>query len=648
MLKLKSFTTGIVLLSMLSFVTVFSQEGKINRADKSYKQLGFIKASEIYEKVANKGYRSVELFEKLGNTYYFNAKYKEAAKWYKELFTLDSSVAPVYYRRYAQSLKAVGEDVASKRMFDAYVKRSENVSNSTLTTADYLKMIADNSGRYTLEHLSINTDGIDFGGHVQDGKLIYASTRDTGTFAKRKSSWDGLTFLDLYEVSVDSSGFYGSAVKIKGDVNTRFHESSGCITRDGKTLYFTRNNTTPGMQKEKKAIQHLKIYRATFIDEKWTQIEDLSINGDHYSTAHPVLSPTEDKLYFVSDRPEAIGATDIFYANIHADGTLGRVENMGNTINTHGRESFPFISDRNELYFSSDGHFGLGGYDVFYIQLSADQEVAEGSLLNVGRPMNSAMDDVAFSIHTPTHKGYISSNRAGGFGYDDIYSFTETKDIRDLIQAEIHGTIIDKSTQEPIANGTVALYDADGTLFTSVVTDANGYYTVTTDRFMSYSIRASKEGYSTDESYSEKGMESQEINFELERDLYALIEGGDLAKMLGIEEIYFDFDKWNIRSDAEVELQKVLAVMEQYPKLFITINSHTDSRGNAHYNLLLSEKRAQSTKQYLLNHGIDNGRLSAKGYGESKLINQCRNGVQCTEEAHQLNRRSEFIISIIK
>lgn len=258
------------------------------------------------------------------------------------------------------------------------------------------------------------------------------------------------------------------------------------------------------------------------------------------------------------------------------------------------------------------------------------------------------MDDVAFSINIQTHKGYISSNREGGMGYDDIYGFTETKDIRELLQTQLQGTVIDKGTGVPIANGTVGLYYDDGTLFTSVVTDINGYYEVTTDRFISYAIRASKEGYSTDESYSEKGKGSQEINFELERDLYALSEGGDLAKMLGIEEIYFDFDKWNIRPDAEVELQKVFAVMEQYPTLSIAVKSHTDSRGNDAYNQSLSEKRAQATQQYLIDQGVDKRRLSAKGYGESKLINKCANGVKCTEAEHQQNRRSEFIISILK
>ncbi|WP_335967246.1 OmpA family protein [Galbibacter sp. PAP.153] len=638
----------VCLILCLLWSSGYSQEQKLKKAQKEYEQLGFIKASEIYEKVADKGYRSVELFEKLGNTYYFNARYKEAAKWYKELFAMDTSIAPVYYRRYSQSLKATGADRLAQEMYNAYVDISGTDKERMLKAEDYLKRIADNSGRYTIKNLPVNTDGIDFGGYAQNGKLIYASTRDTGTLAKRKSAWDGLTFLDLYEVSVDSGGSYGPSFKIKGDINTRFHESSACVTRDGKTLYFTRNNTTPEMKRQKKEFQRLKIYRATLIDGKWTNVEDLSINGDTYSTAHPVLSPAEDKLYFVSNRPEAIGATDIFYAAIKADGSLGRVENMGKTINTYGRESFPFVSDRNELYFSSDGHFGLGGYDVFYVQLSKNGTESQGSLLNVGRAVNSAMDDVAFSINTQTHKGYISSNRAGGLGYDDIYGFTETKDIRELIQAQIHGTVIDKNTGEPIANSKIGLFYQDGTPFISVVTDMNGTYSITTDRYASYAVRASKEGYGTDEAYSLRNKKTQEINFRLERDLYALTEGSDLGRMLGIKEIYFDFDKWDIRPDAEVELQKVLTVMEQYPTLSIAIKSHTDSRGNDAYNQLLSEKRARSTKQYLLDKGINEERLSAMGYGESRPVNKCTNGVKCTEREHQQNRRSEFIIGILK
>jgi len=623
------------------------QKGSLKKANKQYEQLGFIRASEVYEDVALKGYRSVELLQRLGNTYYFNANYEKAAKWYKELFALDSSISKEYYRRYAQSLKAIGDDAESQRIFDGYLDQSEASSTTSMSTADYLNMIEENSGRYTLNNLPFNTPGVDFGGSIHQGKLLFASTRDTGTLSKRRSAWDGLSFLDIYQVSIDSVDTYGTVTKLKGEVNTSFHESSATVTKDGNTMYFTRNNTTSNNKKDNTKIHYLNIYRATLVNGSWTNIESLSINGEHFSSAHPVLNSTEDRLYFVSDRPESIGATDIFYANINDDGSLGRVINAGGIINTTGRESFPFITDKDELYFSSDGHFGLGGYDVFYIQLSDDKNLARASLLNLGEPVNSAMDDIAFSISTDTGKGYVSSNRKGGKGYDDIYSFTEINPIKNLLKAEIKGRVTDKNSGEVLAQSEVSLFYQDGSLFKTVITDDLGAYEVSVNKNAIYILRASKEGYHAQESYSSKGQITQVIDFELERDLYALVPGGDLAKMLGIKEIYFDFDKSVIRPDAEVELQKVITVMQHYPKLLIGIRSHTDSRGNDHYNLSLSERRAKSTKQYLIDHGISKERLTATGVGEQEPVNHCSNGVKCSASDHQENRRSELIIAIL-
>ena len=620
----------------------FSQESKLEKANREYEKLGFIKASEIYEDVAKKGYSSPELFIKLANTYYFNAKYEDAVKWYGELFKVEKNILPVYYMRYSQCLKAIGEDEKAKEVYNKYVEQLENKDEKVFSASDYLNIIENNSGRYQITALPINTNGIDFGGTYHDGELMFSSTRDTGSIIKRTSAWDGLTFLDLYKVEVDSAGNYGKVRELKGDVNTKFHESTACITPDGRTIYFTRNNMTPEMSKDRKAIQRLKIYSATFVNGKWTNVKDLSINGDNYSTAHPVLNSTGDKLYFVSDRPESLGATDIFMADIHSDGSLGRVENLGNKINTLGRESFPFISDRNELYFSSDGHFGLGGYDVFYTQLN---KKGHGSLINVGKPINSELDDVTFAINTVTHKGFISSNRPGGEGYDDIYSFIETKDIRALIKSRIYGKVTDKSTGNPLSGSTITLYDEDGNVAAVVATNAEGDYSVETDRFIAYRVRATKEKYSADEGYASIGKEEQEINFALDMDEYDLFDGDDLAKILGIKEIHFDFDKAIIRPDAEVELQKILTVMNKYPQLHIDIRSFTDSRGNDNYNEILSDKRAKSTMGYLIKKGIPSSNLSAKGYGERNLLNKCSNGVKCTEEQHQQNRRSEFIIS---
>lgn len=643
MINIESYNKKILVLCLFSFLMTFAQEGKLSRADKNYEQLGFIKASEIYEKVADKGYRSAELFEKLGNTYYFNAQYEKALHWYDELFSMENEVLPVYYLRYSQSLQATGNSAKAREYYDRFNELTGN-NKASSQSQYYLDIIEKNSGRYTLNNLAINTSGVDFGVATYDDKIVFASTRDTGTIGKRKSAWDGLSFLDLYSGTYQQDSVnLKSLTKLKGKTNSKAHESTAVFTSDGQTMYFTRNNNTSEKGELKSDIVHLKIYRAQLVKGKWENIEDLSINAEGFSTAHPALSVGEDKLFFVSDRPGSIGATDIFVAEIHQDGTFGSAENLGDKVNTTGRESFPFITERNELYFSSDGHFGLGGYDVFYVQLEGIHP--SGGLINVGKPMNSEMDDVAFSINTQTHKGFMSSNRQGGHGLDDIYSFIENTDIRTLIRSRIYGRVTDADTGEPIVNASIKLF-ADMELVREIYTNANGNYATEVDRNTMYTIRAEKENYSSDEAVSQTGLAEQEINFELKRDLYALFEGQDIGKALGIKDIFFDFDKWNIRPDAEVELQKILTVLEQYPSLYIDIRSHTDSRGNDAYNELLSDKRAKSTMQYLVDQGIDSSRLSAKGYGETQLVNRCSNGENCSAAEHQENRRSEFIVKI--
>ncbi|MCM5663862.1 OmpA family protein [Galbibacter mesophilus] len=635
---MKGFLLTLVFLGC-SFSMVLSQEKKMKRANKEYKSLAFIDANEIYLDVAKKGYRSAELLSRLGNTYYFNARYEEAEKWYSELIKgYPDSYENIYLLRYAQSLKASGKNEEAASYYNQYRERLGETSKEIKTAADYRAIIEENSGRYTMESWSGNSKGIDFGSSVHDGKLYFASTRDTGTVLKKTNSWDGLPFLDIYSASISE----GKIEKIQGEVNSSLHENSAVITKDGKTMYFTRTDKKKDRKKGKDELQQLKIYRAKNIDGEWKEIEDLSINGENFSTAHPALSPSEDKLYFTSNRPESIGATDIFMAAINPDGSMGRVENLGATINTKGRESFPFVSERNELYFSSDGHFGLGGYDVFYSKITSNGFLP---LINVGKPVNSETDDFAFFINTDTKKGYFSSNRPGGKGYDDIYSFVENKDILELFIIEASGTVYDKATGETIGGATVSVLDTDLNVQKQVTTDANGEYTMEIDNRLANTIRASKENYDTEEAIVENLGTKVTNDFYLERNAFDVLPGDDLAKMLGIETIYFDFDESKIRPDAEVELQKIVTVLNKYPRLTIDVRSHTDSRGNDGYNKELSNRRAEATKKYIIEKGISANRVSGRGYGETELLNNCGNNSNCSADQHQLNRRSEFIVN---
>lgn len=644
--QLRKTVIGAGVLSMLVVAGASAQSSKLKQADKDYENYAYVEANKIYEQLAMKGYRSLEMFQRLGDGYYFNARYKEAAKWYGELFGMSSEQPSQYYLRYSQSLKSVGNDLMAKQYYDKYLSTITTSGRDYISAEQYLDLIEENSGRYSMEKLGINSnEGFDFGGSFYgEDKIVFSSNRGV-SISSRVSSWDGMSYLDLYEATMDGDGNLSNPTKLRGNINSKYHESTPAFTSDGTTVYFTRNNETSQEKKSKSKTINLKIYRATVEDGKWDNIEDLSINSDHYSTAHPALSADGSKLYFSSDRSGGYGGTDLYVVDINSDGSLGDPKNLGSKINTSGRESFPYINANNELYFSSDGHFGLGGYDVFYVKLDADG--TPGSrILNVGKPVNSSGDDLAYVVKDS--KGYVSSNRAeegnSGNYYDNIYRFVENEPIKDVfIKSRIFGVVTDKITGFPLANTTIKIVDERNNEIASIQTDGKGFYQKEVDFNEDYIINATKEQYGGADAFSKKGRKEREHNFELYRLAKEVEVGDDLAKLLNII-IYFDLDKYNIREDAQVELEKLVVVMKENPGISIDVRSHTDSRASDSYNMTLSANRAKSTVEYLVSRGIDKSRLTGRGYGETELVNWCANGVDCSEEEHQQNRRSEFIV----
>lgn len=644
---MKNITTYSFFLFLLGFsglTSFYGQENKLKKAAESYEHLNYVNAQKVYLEVAEKGYQSEELFTKLANSYYFNAQYDQAVKWYGSLFELNPNPEePIVLLRYAQSLKAVGKSKKSTQYYDAYVAKN-GVQTHLKSAIDYEQLIQQNSGRYEMAPVEALYDDskISFGHFKLGNTLYYASTEDSKSFSNRRSAWDGLSFLSLFAVEVDSANqVVGQAKKLKGKLESKFHESSPVFTADSLTMYFTRSNLTSAKRKND---EKLKIYRSEFKNGKWQEAQDLNINDDSFSNAHPALSTDGTKLYFSSDRPGGYGESDLYVSLINTDGSLGEPVNLGKKINTPGKETFPFIGTDNALYFSSDGHYGLGGLDVFYVKIMGNDF---GNLMNVGAPINSYADDFAFGMNLETRRGFISSNRSaeeGQFVYDNIYSFLETTPIIDVYKAIIEGAVTDSQSGLPIAEASIVLIDEDGNVYDEVKTDENGQYSMASNKFESYLVRASKDKYDSNEFPSVSGLEHQNINFELQPNEVALVPGTDLAKVLNIPIIYFDFDKSNIRKDAQVELEKLLAALNQYPNLKIEIRSHTDSRGNDAYNKALSQRRATSTLKYLVENGIAEERLSAVGLGETELVNKCSNGVPCSAAEHQKNRRSEFIV----
>ena len=641
-------TFSVALLSSTSLL--FAQpEKELEKANEMYKNFSYIDAIKIYERIAQKGFVNQEMLESLGNAYYYNAEYKKALPWYEQLFQEGKyKVKPEYYYRYAQTLKSVGDYTQADKMMAKFVELTNaNDTRAALfeENKDYQTVIKNNSGRFQLNNASVNTENSEYGTAFYGDKIVFAGATDARKAKRGVSQWTGESFYDLYEAEHFDQKL-GSRKPFSSSINTQFNESTPVFTKDGNTMYFTRNNYVNrklGSDIENTIL--LKILRATKDKNgNWGDIVEVPFNSDQYNVAHPALSPDEKYLYFASDMPGTFGSSDIFRVEILGDNQYGTPENLGNIINTAGRESFPYISKENVLYYSSDGIPGLGGLDIFAAKFNADGSTSKP--VNIGMPGNSADDDFCFVFNSDSKIGFLTSNRPGGKGKDDIYSFHEDKPLLFSCQKNIKGIVKDAKTKAIIANAKVILSDkvmkevstdqskTDGTFtFEKVNCNDSHYY-----------LRGEKEKYETAEVNVTVGKDEVVYEILLNPREVAIKKGMDLAKVFEIKEIKFDYNKADIRPDAAVELTKIVEVMREYPKMKIDIRSHTDSRGADSYNLKLSDRRAKATLEWIVKQGIDRKRLKAKGYGETRLVNGCSNGVPCTEEEHQENRRSEFIV----
>lgn len=639
-----------ILRSIILALTCLSLQGQtsaIKKGDKQYGDLAYIDAVKTYERVAEKGYKSVDLFQKLGNSYYFNAKLKEANRWYAELFGMNQEVEAEYYYRYSQTLKANEEYDKANQYLDKFYKLSGNDSRANLYKGqkNYKDVIAKNSGRYEIKTTDINSRMSDYGAALYEDKLIFATSRDSIGISKINTRWTSNSFTNLYSAKRSEDGTLSSPQKFSKSVNSKFHEDSPVFTKNGKIVYFTRNNYSDGkVGKDQENAILLKLYRASLVEGKWVDVVEVPFNSDNYSVAHPALSADEKTLYFASNMPGTKGMSDIFKVDITGDNTYSTPMNLTGSLNTESRETFPFITEDNELYFASDGHPGLGGLDVFATKL--DKSGMPGAIMNIGSPINGPMDDFAFLIDKKTRSGYFSSNREGGKGLDDIYAFVENKQLELDCNQELAGVITNSETGAILDNATVTLFDSNFKELQRVTSDGQGNYTFKVDCGKKYYVRGEKEEYETQEASITVPTKSGKTDLPLAtaEKVKEVKVGSDLAKTFDIKIIYFDLDKSKIRTDAALELEKILDVMKQNPTIKIDVRSHTDSRQTAEYNAALSDRRAKATVAWLVKNGINASRLTGKGFGESELVNKCADGVTCLEEEHQLNRRSEFII----
>lgn len=633
----------------ISFSCILNaQDKKTERAKEDFKSYAYAEAIESYEQLVKEGFSSEEIYKNLGDAYYQKADYNAAAHWYEQLFELpDATIDSEYYYKYAQTLKSNGDYTASDAWMQKYSEgNSADIRAFKFTqNKNYFEKIKANSSRYDIYNLAINSTSADFAPSFFGQKLIFSTARDTGSILRNVHKWNNKPFTNLYSANADENGMYTSTEQLSKKLNKKTHESSTVFTKDGTTVYFTRNNSKNGrFSRDKDGLSRLKIYRAYLRDNEWEDIVALPFNSDGYSAAHPTLSTDEKKLYFASDMPGTYGKSDIFVIDINEDGSFGVPKNLGNQINTESRETFPFVTSENVLYFASDGHPGLGGLDIFATRINDLNNIY---IVNVGEPVNSKQDDFSFIINEYTRKGFFASNRNGGIGSDDIYSFYEKEEIILSCNSTVEGVVTEKNSDKFLIGAKINLFNSENEIVAKTVSGNDGVFTLKSSCLDGqFKLEGSKEEYENSEkAFTITNLENTNgIEVMLTKIIKRPSVGTDLIKYLNLSPIYFDLDKSEIRTDAVITLQHVIEFINKYPDIKIEVRSYTDASAGENYNKKLSERRAKSTIDYLELQGVDKGSVVGRGYGESILLNECIAKEKCNDAEHQINRRSEFVV----
>ncbi len=622
----------ILLLIAVSTTIVSAQNSKTKKADNLYDRLAYTDAAQAYQKVLKRGTTDVYVFERLANCYYFINDTKKAEMYYKRVAkSKDANPEAIY--NYAQTLKANGKFSDYNTWMKNFAKLSPNDTRvkEFMKNPNYIPKIMDDMARYTATNMEdINSEYADFGGIVYGKDFYFASGRNT---SRKTYQWNEEPYLEIYKAT-NVGGTMKNAELLNGDVNTKYHESNAVISADGKRMYFDRNDYFEGdYDKSANGINQINLYYAENIDGKgWSGVVSAPFNNNEYSTGHPALSQDGNTLYFVSDMPGGKGGSDIYMVAINNDGSLGTPKRLGDNINTEGKELFPYVDSSGTLYFSSNGHMGIGGLDVFYAEAQGD---GFGVVTNLGKGVNSSADDFAYKYDPTSQSGYVSSNREGGMGSDDIY-MVEAVEIP--CEVTIAVLVINENTNAAVAGARVDLYDTMGNKLSTKTSNVDGMVSFKAACDQAHEVQ----GVLVD--FESNASKVAPANDQKVSATIALkpIEEIIVEDQIVLNPILFDLDKSNIKAQAAFELDKVVSVMNKYPEMVIAVGAHTDSRATDAYNLTLSEARAQSTVQYIISKGISGKRISGKGYGETQPKVSC--GDSCSEAEHQLNRRSEFTI----
>jgi outer membrane protein OmpA-like peptidoglycan-associated protein len=616
----------------------------VKKAQKAMDRYDFTSAIIILKKTIENGKNLNVTIPMLAECYRMQHDIFNTRAWYSRAVTLPDA-KPVTFLYYAKALEATGDYKAAREFFLKYDSLASDKKglffaancDSVLGSWKNIKPV------YEIKSVDkINTDKSEFGPVFYKGSLIFSSDYNYGTGKGKTYGWTGRGYLDIVKASPTAPGEYWNDMQkpslFDNKLNQTYHDGPCTFNKNGDTIFFTRSYKDKAKKENGFKTNMLKLFYATRTEGSgWSEPKSFFLNSTDYSVGHPALSPDGKTLYFASNMPGGFGGIDLWMVSREA-GSWSKPTNLGNAINTSEDEMFPFINDDGSLFFASNGHPGYGAMDIFCSRKTA---TGWSSPVNFHPPINSSFDDFAMAFAPGCKIGFFSSNRPGGKGNDDIYAFKEKEPEAIVVLAPrfIQGHVKDKSTLLPIAGATVFILNPVTNKVKVLKTDANGLYQTSVETNDTLIVKAMKNEYIGDCLSWPFDLINPGIVLDAPRDL--LLDKLVVNKIFTIENIYYDFDKYNIRADAKPELDKLIRIMKENA-IKVELGSHTDCRGSFKYNERLAENRAKSAVDYLTSGGIEPDRLIAKGYGEYKLVNNCSDDVPCTEAEHQANRRTEF------
>lgn len=645
----------IIVCLLLTAVAAGCRTPKLSEADAQFQRGEYYDASVTYKKVYNKLRKKEERPQrgevafKMGRCYRLLNMSARASAAFQNALRYEYPDSTTHFML-AQALHADGKYAAALRSYDKYLEfcPDDSLAINCAEGCRTAQEIRARGSRYVVKQAKLfNSRRADFcpmylGADCD--QIYYTSTTEKAT-GDKKSEITGMKNADVFFSKKNEKGEWERPEPVEGELNTEFDEGIVAFSPDAQTMYLTK------ARRELNAPTSVEIYTSTRSDAKWSAPVKFEITADTLSTfGHPAVSPDGEYLYFVSDMPGGYGGKDIWRISLKE--RQGSLVNLGPDINTEGNDDFPYVRSDGSLYFSSDGHPGMGGLDIFRATAVGDPTDLRWKVENMGFPINSAGDDFGITFGKG-EDGFFSSNRGDARGYDHIYSFEY-----DPVRITIEGLVMDKD-EEPVKNAIIRIVGNDGSNQKEVARD-DGSFSFALQRGVKYVMLAGAKGYLNQKQEFASDSTMEDANYWVEFILPSI------SKPSVVENIFYDYDKADLRPESKTALNELIAVLHDNPNVTIEMASHTDRWGSDVYNINLSERRAKSVVDYLVENGISRDRLQPHGYGKSRpktvtkriarLYPQFKEGDILTEEfiktlseedqqaADQINRRTEFSV----